>query len=182
MSLPLPEPIGFDHATDYKLQLSFDGDRIVTPWLQLIGRRAPEAPSLVVELSRSGDALVSVTVHVVNMHRTDMHYHRVKNEFSDATKWPKHVPVHYKWKARHEVNSNRGLIVLFVVGIGAMLFAAISIAQTYNKQLMQFVDQVTTTTTTTSQHGGGGAAAATPPSAEHFRFNSGGGGGFVKAD
>jgi len=147
------------HTTDdYKIQFSFNGDRVITSWLQLIGRRAPEAPALIINLVRSGDALVSSTARIEPLKRTDLHYEKVKKDFSDPNLWPKHIPVYYKWTARHEVDTHRGLIVLFAFCAVAMLVAAFSVAQTYNKQLRQFVEEVT---------------------AERSRF---GGGGFEKAD
>jgi hypothetical protein len=74
---------------------------------------------------------------------TDLHYQKVKKEFSDPNIWPKHLVVHYKWTARHEVDTHRGLIVLFGFGGVAMLLASLSVARTYNKQLRQFVEDVT---------------------------------------
>ena len=129
-------------SDDYKLQFSFDGDRVITSWLQLIGNRAPEAPTLVIELVRSGDALVSCTARIEALKPTDLHYHKVKQEFGDPNLWPKHLPVHYKWTARHEVDTHRGLLVLFAFGGVSMAIAAISVARTYNKELRQFVEDV----------------------------------------
>ena len=63
----------------------------------------------------------------------------------------------YRWTNRHEVDTNRGLFVLFAAGAGFMLLACLSIAQTYNKQLRQFVDDVAgETNTNTVRFGGGG--------------------------
>jgi hypothetical protein len=149
--------LGIHTTDDYKIQFSFDGDRVITSWLQLIGNRAPKAPALVIDLVRSGDALVSSTARIEALGRTDLHYEKVKKEFSDPNLWPKHIPVYYKWTARHEVDTHRGLVVLFAFGAVAMLVAAFSVARTYNKQLRQFVEEVT---------------------AERSRF----GGGFEKAD
>jgi hypothetical protein len=143
VTLPIPEPVSIHTTDDYKIQFSFDGDRVITSWLQLIGNRAPEAPVLIVELVRSGDALVSSTARVEALPRTDLHYQKVKKEFSDPHLWPKHILVHYKWTARHEVDTERGLVVLFAFGGVAMLLAALSVARTYNKQLRQFVEEVT---------------------------------------
>lgn len=91
--MPIPEPTGFDSPDNYKLQLSFDGDRVITPWLQIIGRHAPEAPSLVIDLVRSGDALVSVSAKVEGLKPTDPHYTLIRKEFSSKETWPKHLTV-----------------------------------------------------------------------------------------
>jgi len=45
---------------DYKLQLSFDNDRFVTPWLPLLGPGAPRVPLVEVTLSRAGAELLAV--------------------------------------------------------------------------------------------------------------------------
>jgi hypothetical protein len=86
---------------------------------------------------------VSTTARVEALKRTDLHYEKVKREFLDPHLWPKHIPVHYKWTARHEVDTHRGLAVLFSCGGVAMLLALLSVARTYNKQLRQFVEEVT---------------------------------------
>lgn len=197
VALPLPQPTGMDQASDYKMQLAFDGDRVVTPWIQILGRKAPVAPVLIVELTRSGDALVSVSAWVESLPRHDPHYIRVKNEFGDPKSWPKHLPVRYRWRARHEVDSFRGLFVMFVAGAGAMALATISIGKTYKKQVAAFLDDVAGETPRSGAHGYGPAPAVSSGSARYgdggsasarfsdggsARFSGGGGGGFAKAD
>lgn len=41
------------------MQLSFDGDRHLTPWLSIIGKRAANPPYVEVELTRSGNTITS---------------------------------------------------------------------------------------------------------------------------
>ena len=50
--MPLPRPVGFAAGDEYKLALAFDGDRFLTPWLPVLGKRAAEVPLLQVELVR----------------------------------------------------------------------------------------------------------------------------------
>lgn len=57
--VPLPQPVGYKATYDYKLQLSFDGDRHLTPWLPIIGKRAASPPYVEVVLTRSGSSIVS---------------------------------------------------------------------------------------------------------------------------
>ena len=52
VAVPLPRPVGFGAGDEYKLALAFDGDRFLTPWLPVLGKRAPEVPLLQVELVR----------------------------------------------------------------------------------------------------------------------------------
>ena len=159
VALPLPQPVGFASADDYKLQLSFDGDRVTTHWVQVTGRRAPEAPFLLVEMLRSGDALVSVSARVKSLPLTDPQYAKIKAEFSNPAVWPKHLPVHYSWQARHEVDVDRGLTVLFGAGTAAMLFVALGVVRSYRRQLAQFVDDVAGDVPFASGGGFGGAKA-----------------------
>lgn len=147
--VPIPQPIGHEPFTlaqitkNYKMQLSFDGDRVATHWFQLMGKGAPEVPYLLVSLVRSGDALVSASAEVVALPPSDVHYERVRAEFSDHNLWPKHLPVYYHWEARHDVDVGRGLMVLFAAGAAAMLLAVLSVVRSYKRQLQQFLDDVT---------------------------------------
>ena len=50
--MPLPRPLALRPGEEYKLALAFDGDRFLTPWLTLLGRRAPDVPLVDVELVR----------------------------------------------------------------------------------------------------------------------------------
>lgn len=59
VAVPLPQPLGYKAADDYKVQFSFDGDRHLTPWLPVIGKRAASPPYVEVELTRSGDSIVA---------------------------------------------------------------------------------------------------------------------------
>ena len=52
MALPLPRPVGFGAGDELKVSLSFDGDRFPTPWLPVLGARAPPVPLLDVQLVR----------------------------------------------------------------------------------------------------------------------------------
>lgn len=140
MALQLPLPIGFASTDEYKMQLSFDGEQHITPWLQLIGRGAPSAPYVEVNLVRSGDALRSVTAAVYAIAPEDQADHRMLvEEFRNASHWPKHLLVSYSWTSRHEVDAQRGLLVLFVAGASAALLATLSAARTHRSKLKQFL-------------------------------------------
>lgn len=68
--MPLPEPNRNDSSVrDYKLQFTFDHDRFVTPWLAILGRRAPSVPMLEVHLTRAGEELISVEARVMPLKR-----------------------------------------------------------------------------------------------------------------
>jgi hypothetical protein len=48
----------------------------------------------------------------------------------------------YTWKVRHEIDPDRGLVALFGAGAVCMIVVLLSLLMTYQKQLMQFVDDV----------------------------------------
>ena len=141
--MPIPQPIGFESADEYKIQLSLDGDRLVTPWLEIIGRRAPSPPYLQLHLTRSGDALVDVSAAVVPLTgRGSRRHGRLAADFANATHWPKHLMVHYSWESRHETDVTRGLTVMFAAGGAAMIAVAASVMRAHQRQLRQFVEDV----------------------------------------
>lgn len=43
--------------------------------------------------------------------------HRILNEqWGNATAWPKHLLLDYRWREEHEVNAVPGMFVLFATG------------------------------------------------------------------
>eukprot|EP00887_Chlorella_sp_A99_P006341 scaffold3.g6341.t1 len=140
VTVPIPQPIGFLAADDYKIQFSFEGERHITPWLHIIGKVAPDMPYVEVALVRSGDALRSVTAIVYQLGPEDQAEHwQLVEEFRNATHWPKHLLVSYTWTARHDVDAQRGLLVLFAAGGAAVLLAVLSAARSHKQKLRQFL-------------------------------------------
>jgi len=65
VALPILEPKGAAaEVRDYRIQLSFDGDRLVTPWIPVIGGRVMGMPLVRVELRRVGGELKGVRAEV----------------------------------------------------------------------------------------------------------------------
>ena len=53
------------------------------------------------------------------MDREDQRQHaELVRDFLNATHWPKHLLVHYRWDVQHEEDEERGLLVLFSGGCG----------------------------------------------------------------
>ncbi len=56
--------------------------------------------------------LLSTWPQVVPVPATHMH-DRLQAEWRNATAWPKHLLVEYRWRERHEVNAVPGLYLVF---------------------------------------------------------------------
>jgi len=69
VAVPLPKPVDMwpDASLEnfeYKLSLSFDGERYHTPWLYILGKKQTGVPLVEVELVRSGTHLQAVKAKV----------------------------------------------------------------------------------------------------------------------
>jgi len=131
-----------DKMSDYRVQLSFDGGRLVTPWLQLKGRRAPLNPYIHVTLTRSGDALIGATAYVKGMQRGDLKFKNLVGQFDDMSVWPKHVMIKYSWSTRHETDLDTALTVLLSLGSLMTVFMGIRAISGYKKHLQKFFRDV----------------------------------------
>lgn len=113
VAVPIPHPITGSEVGSYKIMLALAGDRLYTHWLRILGPGAPEVPFLEVTLIRTGNDVISVRAEVGPVPDTYVHMHQqLKSEWVNATAWPKHLLVEYKWVERHEVNAIPGLYVL----------------------------------------------------------------------
>ncbi|GFH18186.1 COX2_CUA domain-containing protein, partial [Haematococcus lacustris] len=121
VAIPLPKPIlPLQLLDEYKLQLSFDGDRQLTPWLTIMGKGAPSVPVVEVVLRSSGSELLGVTASVATAPIAYQHKHmQLVQEFKNASHWPKHLLVRYHFETHNEVDLNRGLAVLFIAVAGS---------------------------------------------------------------
>lgn len=153
--LPLPGTSSDDgtlHNGPYNVQLSFDGGRIVTPWLGLKGQRAPKNPVIHVELVRSGGALTRVRARVIEHHAKNRHEFgihesekvmgKVMREFHDPKVWPKHVLIKYTWKTRHETDVDAALMAALTLGLVGTVLMGIRSMASYKKHLIEFFNDV----------------------------------------
>lgn len=143
VTVPLPRPLGYTSADEYKLSLAFDGERIVTPWLTLIGRRAPEHPMVDVELTHTGQELRAVAA---NVYPAPSDFYAEHGDlfvaFANATHWPKHLVVSYHWRHVREVDAEWGLMVLFGTGLLSMLVSLLAMARSYHDKLRAFMEEL----------------------------------------
>lgn len=142
VALPIPKPIDFENKDEYKIQLSFDSNRITTPWLRIIGNKAQDAPYLEIELIRSGDAVIGVSTKVNSVPKSDPKYREIEEEFKDPNRWPKHLLVQYSWQSKHEVDSGRGLSVILSVGLVWSLFVILTAWIKHRKQINKFLRDI----------------------------------------
>ena len=178
VAIPLPSP----HAShegkkfEYKIQMSFDGDRYVTSWLKLLGPGAPSCPFLIITLRKAGEELLGVSAEVTEASTHYLHSHaRLVDEFKNASHWPKHLLVHYHWQSEHEADLDRGLFALMALSLTVLMIIMVNAARGSKAKLEHFVREMTLEDpplpSGSSAIGLGGVAVMSPSS-----FSRGGGG------
>lgn len=144
VAIPIPKPKGYQEGDEYKVQLSFDGERFITPWLAVLHGRAAAVPYIDVSLTRSGDGIAAVSALSLKLPKEDVSRHKeIVEEFRNTTHWPKHLLVYYHWKTAHEVDTDKGLLVLFSTGIVVTALLGLGVVQAYKRKLATFLADVT---------------------------------------
>eukprot|EP00891_Asterochloris_glomerata_P007610 jgi/Astpho2/7610/e_gw1.00115.120.1_t len=134
---------GLSTVDKYKVSFSFDGERLVTPWLTLIGKHAPAVPMLEVELTYSAAELVAAKAKVVLVPPAYLQQHALLvEEFRNSTHWPKHLLVRYQWVNVSPVEALKGLYVVSGAGILASMVIILSVIFTYQEKLQQFMAEI----------------------------------------
>eukprot|EP00879_Flechtneria_rotunda_P011686 GHRR01012207.1.p1 GENE.GHRR01012207.1~~GHRR01012207.1.p1 ORF type:complete len:208 (+),score=60.05 GHRR01012207.1:512-1135(+) len=125
-ALPINKPSSEEQEiTDYKIQLSFDGDRILTPWLTVLGPRIEGMPLVEVQLRRAGDELKGVKARVLPLPDELLLKHATLFEdYKNVSHWPKHVLIHYRFRNEGDIDFNNGLYVFMLTGL--VLFVLLS--------------------------------------------------------
>lgn len=144
-SIPLPQPrLGFKPGDTYKIQLSINGEQVLTPWLPVLGFSTPPFVYLDIELVHSSGNLESARATVRTMAPEDAtRLHVIKQQWLNATHWPKMLPVHYSWTAGPEVKGERALLFLFGSAVAMMAIVARNAWSAYREKLSSFVVDVT---------------------------------------
>lgn len=141
VAVPLPKPVDFKPqggTFEYKLSLSFNGDRFHTPWLSVIGKKINAVPMIEVDLVRSGSQLRSVRAKVVPAPGTIGDTHKqLLEEFGNIELWPKHLLIQYKWTSVDEIDVDRGLYMLFGGSLLLTTIASLSVVNSYQAKLAQ---------------------------------------------
>ncbi|KAL3161947.1 hypothetical protein ABBQ38_009029 [Trebouxia sp. C0009 RCD-2024] len=140
VAVPLPHPKGQRPSDDYKVSFAFDHDRLVTHWLRVIGKHAPGAPLVDIELTQRADVLVSAKAKVLPVPPFYLQEHsQLIEEFQNSTHWPKHLLVRYHWAHNSALNINAAICVLFGVGILASAVLALNVVVSYQQKLADFL-------------------------------------------
>mmetsp|Transcript_1737 Transcript_1737/g.3516 ORF Transcript_1737/g.3516 Transcript_1737/m.3516 type:complete len:220 (-) Transcript_1737:122-781(-) len=130
VAMPIPRPVGYLGDEEYKLSLSFEGERHITEWMTVLPgqRKMSESswkPTIVnVHMDHTAGHVRSVRAQLTPI--PDAYYQSHKEELSqiaNASHWPKHVIVRYTWSEVVEVNSLGGMN--FLLGTGAAMMGLV---------------------------------------------------------
>lgn len=144
MPLPSPHAAHEGKQFEYKIQLSFDGDRYVTSWIKLLGPGAPHCPFVVVTLRKAGEELLGVLAQVSEAPTHYLHSHsRLVEEFKNASHWPKHLLVHYHWKSEHEADLDQGLYAIMAIALTVLMVVVVSAARGSKAKLQALINEMT---------------------------------------
>lgn len=143
VAIPIPLPKGWVAADNYKIQFTYDGDRLVTPWLKIIGKGAPTPPLLHIHFTRSSDSLRSVSAKVLPVPQGYLYaHHQLLQEFQNATIWPKHLLVEYSWTTQLTVDALSALYVMFFLCLFVFMAMALSVVVAYETKLKAFMAEI----------------------------------------
>ncbi len=140
------------------LQLAFDHQRFVTPWLKLSGSAMHRLknPVVHVELTRSGSALTGVRGTVygykkntgmaggMEIHESKRFMSKLFQEFYDDASGSKtkRVFVKYTFRTKHETDRGMAVLVLMALGVGVAGLMALSTFLSYRRELREFYTDV----------------------------------------
>lgn len=156
VALPLLQPpVNLTSADDYRVQFSFAGERFITPWFKILGPKMNAVPMLKIVLKTSGQELIGVTASTDSAPESwSKHYPKGVQSYYDISVWPKYVLVVYAYEREADVDLDRGLAVLLVVGVLATLVLGINAVRGVKGKLAQFIQEMI------SEDGGEGPSSA----------------------
>lgn len=156
VSIPIPKPKLFNEVDEYKIQLAFDHERLLSSWLTILAK--PDSPGagfaifhehkltddvlipyVKVSLWKREDELLRVQVHSARLPETYMSIHPgLVEEYKNRSHWPKHVLVKYEWESYDDVDAERGLLVLLYGGLLTIAIIMSGIVFTSKKSFERF--------------------------------------------
>lgn len=162
LAIPLPAPADGSAALTgtYKVQLAFDGDRLVTPWLAVLGREGGGVPVINLLFSSAGGAPTRVVASVAPAPPAYLAAHgALAAEWADPGVWPKHVPVSVAWAPpAPAVDRRAGAGVVLWGGLAAAVAALVAALAGKEKLVADLMEDVAGVI----QGGGGWEAGGMP--------------------
>ena len=118
VALPIPKPLSFRPDDEYKIALSFDGDRHATTWLPVLAPSSSSddnpdpVPMLDVELVHGHGHVLAARASRTSSPSPPSTYDDTPNSrwymVRGPETWPKHLLVRYRWTERVDVGRERG--------------------------------------------------------------------------
>ncbi|GAX81759.1 hypothetical protein CEUSTIGMA_g9187.t1 [Chlamydomonas eustigma] len=145
VALPLPQPQAAlqPDKDDYKIQLSFDSDRLFTSWIKVLGPGAPRVPVVEIHLRRAGEELLGVTAQVLDAPISYLHSHpTLADEWRNESAWPKHLLIVYRFKSEQEIDLDRGLYVIIALALVCLFILMLNAASGSEAKLAHFLQDV----------------------------------------
>uniref|UniRef100_A0A7S0VAG3 Uncharacterized protein n=1 Tax=Polytomella parva TaxID=51329 RepID=A0A7S0VAG3_9CHLO len=166
VSLPLPKPVVpfLADVDSYKIQFALDDGSLLTSWVQVLGRGAPEAPLVILRIRYGGGGvIIGVSAEVVEAPDSVVasHVHWIQdlhNRPSGSTSkgnassfgsiigpklpdkiWPKHVLVQYVFERHRKTDLGQSVAVLMVIGLFALAAAVINASRDLGPRLAAFL-------------------------------------------
>lgn len=137
--VPVPQPLGLKSVDTYKIAFSIAGDRLFTRWLKIYGGSSPNVPMIEMTLVRMGEDVRSISAEVLPVPDQYVKHHTaLVEEWANATHWPKHLLVEYKWHEDQAVDAVPGMYLLFAAALSAALIVAVSAMATQQHNLQMF--------------------------------------------
>eukprot|EP00242_Pyramimonas_sp_CCMP2087_P008067 CAMPEP_0198200330 /NCGR_PEP_ID=MMETSP1445-20131203/3363_1 /TAXON_ID=36898 /ORGANISM="Pyramimonas sp., Strain CCMP2087" /LENGTH=159 /DNA_ID=CAMNT_0043870369 /DNA_START=467 /DNA_END=946 /DNA_ORIENTATION=+ len=125
--MPIPRPVGFIGDEEYKLTLSFEGERHMTEWMAVLPGEMQATdpswtPSLIdVHMTHTAGHVRSVRANLKPIPAAYFQSHKEElSQMGNASHWPKHVLVRYTWSEVVEVNTLGGMNFLLGTGVTMM--------------------------------------------------------------
>ncbi|KDD73515.1 hypothetical protein H632_c2099p0, partial [Helicosporidium sp. ATCC 50920] len=136
---PLPE---------LKIQFSVDGDRLITPWITVLGRGAPLPPAVDLLLVAQGGEVARLEARARDLPSADVASHpQLSMDWREQGRWPKHLVVSYHWRVWNRIDEGRAINWALLVGIAFFVVSAARAVASYKQQLALFWDEIAGQTT-----------------------------------
>lgn len=143
VALPIPRPVSFKEEDEYKIAFTFDGDRHLTSWLTILSKplaelhshdeKNPVVPMIDVELQHGGGEIHKARARTVAVSDAYLKEHaELVREYHNATAWPKHLLIRYRWVETVDVDADAGMVMMLGLCLVASVGVMVSVVAAYN--------------------------------------------------